>query len=476
MERVQEAASRPRVILFCSPCMGHLIPLLEFARRLVADHGLAATVLFASATPSPSEEYLAVAAAAPEGVDLVALPADEATLALPSSASVRDRIAHAVACSLPRVLQIARSLAPPLAALVADASSTAALGVAAELGLPLYVFFPTPWTLLSLLLHLPELEAAVPGEYRDAVEPIRLPGCVPIAASDLPSPMLADRSSAAYARFRHAADAFRKVGGFLVNTFQDIEPAVLGRVDGLRLPVHAVGPLVLTRPATVARDHECLRWLDQQPRGSVVYLSFGSGGTLTWQQTAELALGLEMSRHRFVWVVKRPNEDPLGCGTFFGNQDGADAALDFLPEGFLERTTSMGLVIESWAPQTAIMSHPSIGCFVTHCGWNSVLEGILNNVPLVAWPLYAEQRINAAMLEQQVGVATRVKLSEGGLVCKEEVARVIKCVMETSDGEILRKRICEMKDRAVHAFSVEGSSTQAIAQIAKIWKSCSCAN
>ncbi|CAN6331010.1 unnamed protein product [Urochloa humidicola] len=210
MERVQEqAASRPRVILFCSPCIGHLIPMLEFARRLVADHGLAATVLFASATPSPSEEYLAVAAAAPEGVDLVALPADEASLTLPPSASVRDRIAHAVACSLPRVLQIARSLAP-LAALVADASSTAALGVAAELGLPLYVFFPTPWTLLSLLLHLPELEAAIPGEYRDAAEPIRLPGCVPIAAADLPSPMLADRSSAAYARFRHAANAFRK--------------------------------------------------------------------------------------------------------------------------------------------------------------------------------------------------------------------------------------------------------------------------
>ncbi|CAL5097580.1 unnamed protein product [Urochloa decumbens] len=467
MERVQGAASRPRVILLCSPCLGHLIPFLELARRLVADHRLAATVLFTAATPSPSEEYLAVAAAVPEGVDLVALH-DEA---LPPSASVRDRIAQAAARSHPRVVQAARSLAP-LAALVADANVTAALAVAAELGVPLYVFFTSPWTVLSLLLHVPELDTAVAGEYRDAAEPIRLPGCVPIAAADLPSPMLAGRSSAAYARFLHGATAFRKVDGFLVNTFHhDLEPAVLGGVDGLRLPVHAVGPLMLTRPATVARDQKCLRWLDQQPRGSVVYVSFGSGGTLTRQQTAELALGLEMSGHRFIWVAKRPNEDPLGCGALFGSQVGADATLDFLPKGFLERTIGMGLVVESWAPQTAVLSHQSIGCFITHCGWNSVLESILNGVPLIAWPLYADQRINAAMLEQQVGVATRVKIEEGGLVCKEEVARVIKHVMETVEGETLRKMTCELKDKALHALSAEGPSTQVIAQIANLWKS-----
>ncbi|CAL4910869.1 unnamed protein product [Urochloa decumbens] len=470
MERVQGAASRPRVILLCSPCLGHLIPILELARRLVADHGLAATILFTAATPSPSEEYLAVAAAVPEGVDLVALHDESDMAALPPSASVRDRIAHAAARSHPRVVQAARSLAP-LAALVADANVTAALAVAAELGVPLYVFFTSPWTVLSLLLHVPELDAAVAGEHTDAAEPIRLPGCVPIAAADLPSPMLAGRSSAAYARFLHGASAFRKADGFLVNTFRDLEPAVLGGVDGLRLPVHAVGPLMLTRPATVARDQKCLRWLDQQPRGSVVYVSFGSGGTLTWQQTAELALGLEMSGHRFIWVAKRPNEDPLGCGALFGSQAGADAALDFLPEGFLERMTSVGLVAESWAPQTAILSHQSIGCFITHCGWNSVLESILNGVPLIAWPMYAEQRVNAAMLEQQVGVATRVKLEEGGLVCKEEVARVIKHVMETVEGETLRKMACELKDKALHALSAEGSSTQAIAQIANLWKS-----
>jgi hydroquinone glucosyltransferase len=475
------------VILLCSPCIGHLIPFVELARRLVADHGLAATVLFASATPSPSREYLAVAAAVPEGVDLVALPADDdAALALPPSASVRDRIAHAVACSLPRVLRAARSLPPPLAALVADATgAAAALGVAAELRLPLHVFFTSPWALLSLILHLPELDAALPrdGEFRDdattAAGPmmIRLPGCAPIAASDLPSPMLAGRSSVAYTRYLHAAEAYRKVDGFLVNTFQDIEPAVVDGGCGLSKlpPVHAVGPLVLmTRPATVARDDECLRWLDQQPRGSVVHVSFGSGGTLTWQQTAELALGLEKSGQRFIWVVKRPSEDPLGCGSFFGTpptQAQAGATLDFLPEGFLERTRGVGLVLESWAPQAAVLSHPSTGCFVTHCGWNSVLESIQNGVPLIAWPLYAEQRMNAATLEAELGVAIRVKLGQGGLVCRQEVARVIDCVLNKDDGRTLRKRMCELKDKAVRALSAEGSSTHAIAQVAELWRS-----
>ncbi|TVU16961.1 hypothetical protein EJB05_32965, partial [Eragrostis curvula] len=469
MEHAQESA-RPRVILLCSPSFGHLIPFVELARRLVADHGLAATVLFAGAMPTPSEEYLEAAAAVPDGVDLVALPAD----ALLPSASVRDRISHAVASGVPRVVQLARSLAA--AALVIDAGFVAARGaLAAELpGVPVYVFFTSPWTVLSLLLHLPELDATITGEYRDMTDPIRLPGCVPIVAADLQTPLLADRSSVVYTRYLAGLKEYRKVDGFIVNTLPELEPAVVDGIPaGLRVPVHAVGPLIWTRSAAADDQqgrHKCLRWLDRQPHGSVVYVSFGSGGTLTWQQTAELALGLEMSQHPFIWVVRRPDENPLGCGAFLGTQRGVDEALDFFPEGFIERTRGIGLVVPSWAPQTAILSHPSIGCFVTHCGWNSILEAILNGVPLVAWPLYAEQRINAAMLEGQLGVATRVRLSDGGLVCKEEVARAIECAMENGDGETLRNKIHNLKDKVLHALNSKGSSAHALAQFSNLGK------
>ncbi|CAL4910871.1 unnamed protein product [Urochloa decumbens] len=462
----------PRVLLLCSPCMGHLIPFAELARRLVSDHGLAATLLFASATSQPSEQYLAVAAAAvQDGIDLVALPAPPAAAALPPSASARERAEHAVASNVPRVRELARALRA--AALVVDmVAAAAARGVAAEIGVPFYMFFTSPWMTLSLLLRLPKIDAGGGGEYRDAAEPIRLPGCVPIHAHELPASMLADRSSDTYAGFLAMARDIGVVDGILVNTSGEIEPTVRdGGMDGLEElpPVHPVGPLVWTRPVGVDRDHECMRWLEQQPRGSVVYVSFGSGGTLTWQQTAELALGLELSQCRFVWAVKRPHQSST-IGAFFGTQKGGDISLDFLPDGFIERTRGMGFMTQSWAPQTTILGHPSVGCFVTHCGWNSILECVTNGMPMIAWPLYAEQNMNAAMLEVQVEVAVRAKVGHDRFISKEEVASAIQRVMVGEEAERMRRRASELKDKLVHALSKDGCSTHALAQIANVWK------
>ncbi|KAM0892181.1 hypothetical protein ACQ4PT_025950 [Festuca glaucescens] len=335
------------------------------------------------------------------------------------------------------------------------------------------MFFTSPWMLLSLFLHLPEIDAGLVGEYRDSTEPIRLPGCVPIHAHDLPGSMLVDRSSDTFASFLSMAKEASRVDGILVNTLSALEPVVGDGTDGLTaLPVHAVGPLVWTRPAGVNRDHSrVIRWLDQQPGGSVVFLSFGSGGTLTWRQTAELALALEMTHCRFVWVVKRPDED-TASGAFFGTRRGEDDdELGFLPHGFVERTSGVGLVLPSWAPQTAILAHASVGCFVTHCGWNSSLESILNGVPMVAWPLYAEQKMNAAMLEVQAGVAVRVHADANGFFTKEEIAGVIRRSMGEEEGASMRKRVSQFRDKAEQALIKGGSSALALAQVADQWRS-----
>ncbi|KAF7082565.1 hypothetical protein CFC21_086436 [Triticum aestivum] len=270
------------------PVHGHLIPFAELARQLVADHGVAATLLFAAATDAPSEQYTALAASVPDGVDLVALPAPPAD-ALPPSTPVRERVVHAALSTVPHVRGIARSLASsaPLAALVVDMASVPARDVATELGVPCYMFFTSPWILLSLFLHLPELDAGLVGEYRDGTEPIRLPGCVPIHAHELPGFLLADRSSDTYAVLLSLAKDATRVDGILVNTFREVEPAVGEGADCVKgMPVHAVGPLVWTRPVAVGVNRELeharlITWLDQQARGSVVFLSFGSGGTLT---------------------------------------------------------------------------------------------------------------------------------------------------------------------------------------------------
>ena len=357
--------------------------------------------------------------------------------------------------------------------------SVPARDLARELGVPCYMFFTSPWMLLSLFLHLPELDAGLVGEYRDATEPIRLPGCVPIHAHELPGSMLADRTSDNYAWFLSMAKDAASVDGILVNTFRALEPGVSGEgADGVKLPLpalHTVGPLVWARPVGVNNpDHSrVVTWLDQQPCESVVYVSFGSGGTLTWRQTAELALALEMTRRRFVWVVKRPDED-TASGAFFGTrrqgEDEDDEAFGFLPRGFVERTSGVGLVLLSWAPQTAILAHAAVGCFVTHCGWNSSLESILNGVSMVAWPLYAEQKMNAAMLEVQAGVAVRVRADPGGLFSKEEIAGVIRRVMDEEEGASMRKRVCQFRGKAELALTKDGTSALALAQVADTWR------
>ncbi|CAD6215342.1 unnamed protein product [Miscanthus lutarioriparius] len=121
-------------------------------------------------------------------------------------------------------------------------------------------------------------------------------------------------------------------------------------------------------------------WLDRQPTGSVVYVSFGSAGTLSVEQTAELAAGLEDSGHRFLWIVRMPSlegEHSDGMGRKSRGGGDENDPLAWLPEGFLERTRGRGLAVASWAPQVRVLSHPATAAFVSHCGWNSTLESRL---------------------------------------------------------------------------------------------------
>nr|GFB34647.1 hydroquinone glucosyltransferase-like [Tanacetum cinerariifolium] len=136
-------------------------------------------------------------------------------------------------------------------------------------------------------------------------------------------------------------------------------------------------------------------WLGKHPVSSVLFVSFGSGGTLSQEQINELAFGLEQSGQRFLWVIKSPH------GTSNASYFNAQSHLDpfgFLPDGFLDRVKDRGFLVSSWAPQVEILGHGSTGGFLTHCGWNSISESVVNGVPMIAWPLFAEQRMNAVLL------------------------------------------------------------------------------
>lgn len=464
----------PRVALLPSPGMGHLIPLVEFAKRLILQHNFSVTIILPAEGPL-SKAQSTFLDALPTGIDYTLLPPvnlDD----LPDDVRIETRISLTVARSLPSLRDALKSLAATtrLAALVVDLFGTDAFDVANEFKIPPYIFFPSTATALSFFLYLPKLHEMVACEFRDLPRPIRVPGCVPIHGRDLLDPAQ-DRKNDAYKWLLHHASRYGLAEGVLVNSFKDLEPGPLKALQEKepgKPPVYPVGPLIQRGSASGAKsgeEWECLKWLDDQPSGSVLFISFGSGGTLSHDQLIELALGLEMSEQRFLWVVRSPN-DGVANANFFTVHSQNDP-LAFMPEGFLERIKGRGFLVPSWAPQAKILGHSSTGGFLTHCGWNSTLESVAEGIPLVAWPLYAEQKMNAVMLAEDLKVALRPKADENGMVGRVEITNMVKRLMEGEEGKRLRSRMKELKDAAARVLSQDGSSTEALAQVARKWQS-----
>lgn len=150
---------------------------------------------------------------------------------------------------------------------------------------------------------------------------------------------------------------------------------------------------------------------------------------------------------------------------FLDQQDGTP---DYLPDGFCTRTKGAGLVLPMWAPQAEILAHSSVGGFLSHCGWNSTLESTVNGVPMVAWPLYAEQKMNAAMLEEETGTAVRLGPREAGAVVeREEIRNVLVGLMDGSKGGEMRARAKKLAVEAKEVLGRGGSSYNSLSQVAR---------
>lgn len=194
----------------------------------------------------------------------------------------------------------------------------------------------------------------------------------------------------------------------------------------------------------------CMKWLDTKKPGSVVYASFGSLADLSIQQTEELACGLRNSSFNFLWVVRESEQDKL-------------------PENFVEEISGKGLVV-SWCAQLQVLAHKAVGCFLTHCGWNSTLEALSLGVPMVVLPHWADQPTNAKFVEDVWKVGVRVNVNKkSGLATKEEIAVCIKEVMDKEKGMKFRKASLMWKELAKEAVDEGGSSDKNIEEfVAKV--------
>ncbi|CAL5035288.1 unnamed protein product [Urochloa decumbens] len=221
------------------------------------------------------------------------------------------------------------------------------------------------------------------------------------------------------------------------------------------VPIYPVGLLlrILAAPSPEARDRSStiLAWLHKQRPGSVLYVLFGSQCTINASQMMELAVGLEQSAHKFVWVIRPPS----------GFDVNDEFRPEWLPKGFMEKVeeSGQGLVVRWWAPQVEILAHTVTGAFLTHCKWNSVQGSLAHGVPMIGWPLSAEQFYNAKMLVEEMGVC--VEVARGGdTVVKEKVAEVVDTVLgQTSVRATMRWKAVELKKVIRAAWEADGDGS-----------------
>lgn len=228
-----------------------------------------------------------------------------------------------------------------------------------------------------------------------------------------------------------ADESVKKSYGMIVNSFYELEPAYVDhyrKVLGSR--AWHVGPVSLCNQDTEDKaqrgnsgtmdEDGCLKWLDSKKPNSVVYVCFGTTSQFPASQLFEIAMGLEASGQEFIWVVRKPKEEG-------DNHEG------WLPQGFEERMKGKGLIIQGWAPQVLILDHEAVGGFVTHCGWNSALEGVSAGLPMVTWPIFADQFFNEKLITEILKIGVGVGAQQwvsfvGDYVKREAIEKAVRAI------------------------------------------------
>ncbi|EXB75129.1 Putative UDP-glucose flavonoid 3-O-glucosyltransferase 3 [Morus notabilis] len=448
-----------QVFLIATPAMGMLTPAVEFARRLVrrCPGRLSATVLLISVPHWPTIHSYTQSLLATSSPDLnfVLLP----NMDPPSPDHFNSYVAHTFALidqHKPHVKNAIAESKQRVVGLFVDLFCTSMIDVADDLGVPSYLFFTSPAGFLSFVLDLPILDSQLASE---SVAEFRIRGFAnPVPRRVLHKTIL-DRGDG-YSRYLYHARMYRKTKGIVINTLRELESFVLDSLStsGSVPKVYPVGPILDLNGSAQwhpdrAQYEKVKRWLDKQPESSVVFLCFGSMGSLSGPQVKELAFGIERAGFRFIWSCREPPKTKLGLPTEYPNFDEA------LPNGFLERTATIGLMCR-WVPQVTILAHRAVGGFVSHCGWNSTLESMWHGIPIATWPIYAEQNMNAFEMVKELGLAVEISLDyrQGGseVISAEEIEKRIRILME-GDVEV-RAKVKEMKEKCRMALMENGSS------------------
>ncbi|ONK75578.1 uncharacterized protein A4U43_C03F18380 [Asparagus officinalis] len=347
---------------------------------------------------------------------------------------------------------------PPVTGVITDGVMSFAHDAAQELGIVDVMLWTASACGFVAYLHYRELVARgftplrdmsdITNEYLDA--PIDwIPGLKNMRLKDIPSFIrTTDPNDIMLNFFIHETSRASMPSAIILNTFDDLEGSALDSLSKVLPPLYTIGPLcLLSRLVPTSsplasigsslwkeEDH-FINWLDEKETGSVVLVNFGSITTMTNDNLMEFAWGLANSMANFLWVI-RP--------------DLVKGETSLLPQEFLSMTKGRGL-LASWCNQEVVLTHRSIGGFLTHCGWNSTVESISGGVPTLCWPFFAEQQTNCRYLCTEWAMGMEIDND----VKREEVERIIRELMEGDKGKEMRRRAFEWKETA-HKATEEG--------------------
>ncbi|KAJ4789198.1 Glycosyltransferase [Rhynchospora pubera] len=328
--------------------------------------------------------------------------------------------------------------------------------VAVAYGVPSILYWIQPALSLSIYYHyFNGYDSIISSHKEDQEFTVSLPGLFPLNIGDLPSflTITSDDNNRVTFEFRDILESLNRqklVNGLkpkiLINSFEALEESVVTSMKTY-YDLYTIGPLIQTSAKyeeekssgmlKMDDENKHMKWLDSKPERSVVYVSFGGMTTISKRQLEEVQIGLKDCGLSYFWVVRK------------------DSRVKGL---VLEEDSSNGIIVE-WCDQVKVLSHPSIGCFVTHHGWNSMLESLMCGVPMIGVPQWSDQP-TCTKLAEEIGVGVRAKVSEGeGTVMGSEIKRCLEMAMKDDAKRTgMRHNAGMLKNKVREAMKPGGSS------------------
>ncbi|XP_049344243.1 UDP-glycosyltransferase 76E1-like [Solanum verrucosum] len=316
--------------------------------------------------------------------------------------------------------------------------------VATQLRLPSIVLHTSSATYLhSMITIFQQPEKYFPFEDSQLLDP--LPELYPLRFKDVPIPVVNNTVAEPVLDFFRAISNIGSSVATIWNTMQDMENSILLRLqEHYKVPFYATGPFHKMAPmasstSILQEDNSCIKWLDRQAPNSVLYVSLGSQMRIDDKELTETAWGLANSNQPFLWVIRPGSVSGFQCA-------------EALPDGFEKMVGERGRIVK-WAPQKQVLAHPAVAGFFTHCGWNSTLESILEEVPLICRPFVADQPVTARYLSQIYKVGFELEVVE-----RTVIEKTVRKLMLSEEGKDLKKRVVDMKHNIVAGMQIDGTS------------------